>query len=229
MKRDIDLARQLLLDIENRGADCSVSVLRTGPNHDADERIRYHLRLLIDAGMLKEVDRTASGVPCIRLTHEGHELLELSRNESRWREAKWLCKRRTGGLSLATIQSILCRLATNWTRGPIPQPTYGRRRRGYVPLDAYGPRAYRAYYSEGSEDDLSDVRLPYRLSPYRHSPYRLEPFHPHGYVDGYDWMGGHDAYLRVRPEYRARWRDHETEMNGAHAPEFDAVVPDYLI
>ena len=29
MKRDVDLARQLLLDIENRGTDCSVSVLRS--------------------------------------------------------------------------------------------------------------------------------------------------------------------------------------------------------
>src|SRR5262245_15160241 len=80
MKRDIDLARQLLLDIEGRGADCSVSVLRTDVNHDAEERVRYHLRLLVDAGLLKEIDRTASGVPCLRLTDAGHELIELARN-----------------------------------------------------------------------------------------------------------------------------------------------------
>ena len=77
MKRDLDLARQLLLDIESRGADCSTSVLRSGPNHDLQERIRYHLRLLIDAQLLQEVDRTSSGVPCVRLTHEGHELLGI--------------------------------------------------------------------------------------------------------------------------------------------------------
>jgi len=42
MKRDLDLARQLLLDIENRGTDCSVSVLRSGSNHQSEEQVRYH-------------------------------------------------------------------------------------------------------------------------------------------------------------------------------------------
>src|SRR5687768_10619769 len=111
MKRDLDLARQLLLDIENRGADCSVSVLRTGPNHEAEERVRYNLRLLIDAGLLKEIDRTASGVPCVRLTDAGHELIELTRSESRWRDAKSACRERTGGLSLTVIRGILLQWA----------------------------------------------------------------------------------------------------------------------
>lgn len=111
MKRDVDLARQLLLDIENRGADCSVSVLRSGPNHEAEERVRYHLRLLIDAGLLKEIDRTAGGVPCVRLTDAGHEIVELSRSESRWREAKQECHQRTGGVSLIVVRGILVQWA----------------------------------------------------------------------------------------------------------------------
>jgi hypothetical protein len=118
MKRDIDLARQLLLDIENRGADCSVSVLRTGPNHEAEERVRYHLRLLIDAGLLKEIDRTTNGVPCLRLTDAGHEMIELTRSEGRWREAKWTCHERTGGQSLLVIRNILMRWALHPPRGP---------------------------------------------------------------------------------------------------------------
>jgi hypothetical protein len=128
MKRDLDLARQLLLDVEARDADCSVSALRnpssrTGTNghvpsngdpnsFDIDERIRYHLRLLIDGGFLKEVDRTTSGVPCVRLTYDGCELLELARIEALWREAKWLCQERTGGESLTVIRTFLVRLAT---------------------------------------------------------------------------------------------------------------------
>ena len=118
MKRDLDLARQLLLDIEARGADCSVSVLHNGTVHEhastsfeIDERVRYHLRLLIDGGFLKEVDRTTAGVPCVRLTYDGHEFLELARHESLWREAKWLCQERTGGESLTVIRTFLVRLA----------------------------------------------------------------------------------------------------------------------
>lgn len=131
MKRDLDLARRLLLDIEARDADCSVSVLspalpREATNgsaahrFDVDERIRYHLRLLIDGGYLREVDRTSAGVPCVRLTHDGHELIELSRHEELWREAKWLCQERAGGLSLTVIRTFLTRLATG-PRGYLPR------------------------------------------------------------------------------------------------------------
>ena len=143
MKRDLDLSRQLLLDIEARGADCSVSALhngtysRTGTVQEAqagigptsfeiDERIRYHLRLLIDGGFLKEVDRTTAGVPCVRLTHDGHELLELARHEPLWREAKWLCQERTGGESLTVIRTFLLRLAIE------PREYVPREPRGYV-------------------------------------------------------------------------------------------------
>ena len=131
MKRDLDLARQLLLDIEARDADCSVSVLRpvsprentngaAAHSFDIDERIRYHLRLLIDGGYLREVDRTSGGVPCVRLTHDGHELIELSRSESLWREAQLLCQERTGGLSLTVIRKFLVRLAMG-PRGLLPR------------------------------------------------------------------------------------------------------------
>lgn len=122
MKRDIDLARQLLLDIEGHGADCSVSVLRTGPNHDSEEQVRNHLRLLIDAGLLKEVDQTNAGVPCVRLTYDGHELVELARSETRWREAKWACHDRTGGLSLTVIRGLLAR----WALAPYRYVSRGR-------------------------------------------------------------------------------------------------------
>ena len=146
MKRDLDLARQLLLEIESRGADCSVSVLRTGPNHEAEERIRYHLRLLIDGGLLKEVDRTTGGVPCLRLTDAGHETIELTRSESRWRDAKFVCQERTGGLSLGVIRNLL----TNWA----VEPLRTRSRRRYA-IDAPA---------------LVEGRYRGRRSPYRFEP-----------------------------------------------------------
>lgn len=144
MKRDLDLARQLLVDIESCGADCSVSTLRGEPDHDAQERIRHHLRLLIDAGLLKEVDRTSAGVPCVRLTHEGHELLELSRGESRWNEAKWICQERFGGVSLTVIRDILLR----WALGA------SRPRRHYVPRRwRFEPESNDYYRYPGRTDD----------------------------------------------------------------------------
>ena len=113
MKRDVDLCRQLLIDIEGHGADCSLSALRTGLAPDAEERIRYHLRLLIDAGFVKEVDRTSAGVPCVRLTNSGQEFLELSRGDARWREAKWIVQEQSGGLSLTVIRALLTKWAVD--------------------------------------------------------------------------------------------------------------------
>ncbi|MCA9238102.1 MAG: DUF2513 domain-containing protein [Planctomycetales bacterium] len=205
MKRDLDLVRQLLADIENRGSDCSVSVLRSGPNHEAEERIRYHLRLLIDGGLLKEVDRTTTGVPCVRLTHDGHELLELARSEGRWREAKHICQERTGGLSLTVIRNILVRLAVVGGR-PLP------RRRYFAPapirstLD-YGPRPLPAY-------DLP------RYEPWRHELSEA-------------WQGDEAAYARYYADRRNGYYKNgvgvDVDGDGIADFTYDATLPDYLI
>lgn len=112
MKRDLDLCRQLLADIENHGPDCAVTGLRPGVSGEAEETVRYHIRLLIDGGFVKEVERPSATVPCVRLTNAGHELLELSASEGRWREAKWVVGERTGTQSLTVIKSVLTRWAS---------------------------------------------------------------------------------------------------------------------
>ncbi len=196
MKRELDLARQLILDIEGHGPDCTLSVLRTGAAHDADERIRYHLRLLIDAGLVKELDRTASGVPCVRLTHAGHELAELVRNEARWREAKWLVQEQTGGLSLAVIKAVLVKWAVD---GVIRGDAIVPRRRYFRPAvrrEAY-PR-YRYERDSLSEDDLRLIRTRpdyrERYDGVRYDPLRFETrdrverdyYYPGAAYNGYD-------------------------------------------
>ena len=136
MKRDLDLCRQLLADLESHGPDCAVTALRPGVTGEADEQVRYHVRLLIDAGLAKEVDRTTGGVPCVRLTDAGHELLELAASEARWREAKWVVGERTGGQSLTVIRAVLARWAHE-------AAVYGERWRPR--RAAYRPYPYAAY------------------------------------------------------------------------------------
>ncbi len=199
MKRDIDLARQLLLDIENRGADCSVSVLRTGPNHEAEERVRYHLRLLIDAGLLKEIDRTNGGVPCVRLTDAGHEMIELTRSESRWREAKWSCQERTGGLSLLVVRGILLQWA-------IEAPRFRPRRR------------YAA-----TSPELIEGRYRGRRSPYRFEPF-VEATHELPADDEVRYVRVRPAY---RNGWHAGGAEVDVEPAVEH--EVAAVLPEFLI
>ncbi len=111
MQRDIDLLRQLLLDIERRGATCPIDTLRADARQDGDERVRYHLRLLTDAGMLKEAGQTSTGSPCVRLTHEGQEFIELTRSDARWREVKAAVLAATGGVPLTVLRSLLAKWA----------------------------------------------------------------------------------------------------------------------
>lgn len=210
MKRDLDLARQLLLDIENRGTDCSVSVLRSGTNHQSDEQVRYHLRLLIDAGLLKEIDRTSAGIPCVRLTHDGHELLELARSETRWREAKYACQERIGGLSLSVIRGVLLRWAVAATaRLPRYRAPIGRRLR--------------------YETDYPRERAAYRVEPYS-SAERL--------VERDLWDDEAVRYVDVHPEvdeYRERrYRNGsrygvDLDGDGRVDVEIDSTLPGYLI
>mgnify|MGYP001293331041 CR=1 FL=1 len=122
MQRDVDLVRQILLDLERRGADCPVVALRSNLGPDADERIRHHLRLAIDAGWVKEVGcdagaaitppaAAASSSISVRLTDAGHEFIELARNDERWNEAKAIVTERTGGPTIALLRAVLTRWA----------------------------------------------------------------------------------------------------------------------
>ncbi len=150
MKRDVDLIRHLLFDIERQGPDCSCDSLRNGTPHEADERTRYHIRLLVDAGFVKEMERTAAGLSCVRLTNAGHEFIELVRGDTRWREAKWVCQEHTGGLSLTVLRAVL----TKWAVESIARGERHRRWRR-----SFRPAYYRDYY-HGEPN--------YRVDSYRH-------------------------------------------------------------
>ena len=235
MKRDLDLARQLLLDIENRGTDCSVSVLRSGSNHQSEEQVRYHLRLLIDAGLLKEIDRTSAGIPCVRLTHEGHELLELARNEPRWREAKYACQERTGGMSLTVIRGILLRWTVSATaRSPRYQQRAPIARR--LRYETEQPRERTAYHVEPYRTTERLVERDYfeddsiRSDGIRHDSVRH---------DNVRYVNDNVRYVNVRPEnvrpeydeYRERRSRYGIDLDGDGRidVEFDSTLPGYLI
>ncbi|TWT46805.1 DUF2513 domain-containing protein [Botrimarina hoheduenensis] len=196
MKRDLDLARQLLADIEAQAADCAVNALRPGLAAEADEQVRYHVRLLIDAGLLKEVDRSAGGVPCVRLTHAGHEFLELAASESRWREAKWVVRERTGGMSLTVLKAVLTKWAAEVaTRGPrLGRPAY--RPFTYRVEPRYGDRPYAYEPRRVRERDwLSAEEAPRSVRP--------RP----DYLERFDWRDALDGRHTVDAREAYDWRD----------------------
>jgi hypothetical protein len=162
MKRDVDLIRQILFDLERHGAECTLDSLRNGSTHEIDERTRYHLRLCIDAGLAKEIDRTTSGSPCVRLTNAGHEFLDICRGDGRWQAAKWMVHQQTGGLSLAVLRAVL----TKWAVQGISRNERHRRMR----------RSYRPYFEA---DYYNGEPVPYGPSvpnPAGGIPYRVDSY-----------------------------------------------------
>ncbi len=226
MKRDLDLMRQLLLDIENRGADCSVSVLRSNSDGQREERIRYHLRLLIDARLLKEIDRTTAGIPCVRLTHQGHELLELVRGESVWQEALWACQNRTGSLSLTVIQELL----GNWAIQRARRPLFGRHRPYPIPDHRHRPAA--AHYHE---EPAYPIETGYPVESYRPSAYREQAA----------WDYPEVRYVPVRETRSEPWKTaarprvnrfdldgptcYRTAEEGFAEPPYDSTLTDHIL
>lgn len=88
MKRDFDLIRELLLEVED---DASVDL-----SAFTDDQVSYHRALLIEAGLaegtVRESMRTHTEVPDLvfikKLTWSGHEFLDQARQSKVWNQAK---------------------------------------------------------------------------------------------------------------------------------------------
>jgi hypothetical protein len=201
MKRDVDLIRQILIDLERHGAECTLEALRNGSAHEMDERTRYHLRLCIDAGLAKEIDRTAAGSPCVRLTNAGHEFLDICRGDERWQAAKWIVHQQTGGLSLSVLRAVL----TKWAVQGISRSERQRR----------WQRSYRPYYYG---DFATGEPSPNGMPPYRVDSYRW---------GGEPLFDGPPSLVRPRRDYREHLGPVE---HWDHAPrhEEEAIAEEHL-
>jgi hypothetical protein len=65
---------------------------------------------LLDAIVHKFMDGTLEGIP-IRMTWQGHEWLDLARNNRTWKKANKLVKEKTGSVSFEIMKVILTQMA----------------------------------------------------------------------------------------------------------------------
>jgi len=78
--------------------------------------VSYHVRLMDEAGLIEAQDLTTSGNfewQPKRLTWNGYEFLEATRESSRWDRAKKLAAEKAGNLSFAALQEALSRLISS--------------------------------------------------------------------------------------------------------------------
>ena len=115
MKFDPELMRSILLDAEGIPAGQAVS----GFNYEGRDQaeVNRHTQILIDEGFLEGTwQRNRHHFPLYfyitDLTYRGHQFLANAKNDSRWKRAISTIKDSGKSLSIAVIEAVLVKIAT---------------------------------------------------------------------------------------------------------------------
>ena len=89
MKRDMDLIRKILFEVEKAPYSGPDWIDLEIEGHSRGE-ISYQVLLLWEAGLIEGVDASGRGSDYrpIRLTWDGHEFLEAVKDDTRWAKVK---------------------------------------------------------------------------------------------------------------------------------------------
>lgn len=109
----MDLARQILLSIEEKSDDSEFSL--TAKESEKQTLLDYQVALLSDAHLIQAAKITYHNGSIKwrieRLTWEGHEFLDAARNETRWNQAKKTIGEKGGSLTFDVLKAVLAQLA----------------------------------------------------------------------------------------------------------------------
>ncbi len=124
MKRDMDLIRKILFEIEKYPHYPEfLSIVNDNPiplefeSYD-EETINYHIKLLVEAGIVERFQGNTYPFTPRGLTWKGHEFLDLMRGESIWEQAKDTMKK-TGGMAFEILIKVLIETATKAAMGQL--------------------------------------------------------------------------------------------------------------
>ena len=108
MKRDMDLARQIMLELEQAqytGAWIHISI-----ENFSKEKVNYHVMLLAKANLIeaeKYVNSCGTERLPISLNMQGHDFLEAAKNETIWQKAKTHIQNKGGVLTFDVAKAVL--------------------------------------------------------------------------------------------------------------------------
>jgi hypothetical protein len=119
MKRDMDLARSILIALEDAPFDGGP--LRLDISDCAPDVFSYHVMLLYQAGLIHAFDfsgDTFSDWQPAYLTWEGHEFLEAAKDDTRWNQAKTFLKDSGAPMIFDVLKTLLVSYAKRKMFGP---------------------------------------------------------------------------------------------------------------
>jgi hypothetical protein len=114
MKRDFDLIRSILLQVEAAPAGKIIESFSL-PDGTNGSTFIEHIQLLIDEGFVEGELMPAGDSNAVidirRLTWKGHDFLDAARNDSNWKHAMGKVAKATGTVSLEVLKAFLDDLA----------------------------------------------------------------------------------------------------------------------
>ena len=109
MKRDMDLCRDILLNLEEK--PFAPGTIKVEIDGKTEQEVSYHLRLLAQAGLVEAEDLSKSTQNmkwrANSLTWDGHEFLEASRNQGTWDRVKGTLTEKSVGMSFDIVKALL--------------------------------------------------------------------------------------------------------------------------
>ena len=112
MKRDIDLIKEILTEIEESNAPSDIIEIDI-PDRSQEE-ISYHIMLIYQAGLLEAEDVSGTNsykwIP-ISLTWQGHEFLDAVRNDTVWKKLKSKLKEQGGNLPFHVVKELVTKFS----------------------------------------------------------------------------------------------------------------------
>ena len=114
MKRNFDLIRKIILDIQSLPANTQDACLEYTGEYSQDD-VNEHVAILIEAGLVKGKPIRAMGgiieVSVQSLTWEGHNFAEIAENNVLWKKAISTINEKGGTITFEVLKSLLGSLA----------------------------------------------------------------------------------------------------------------------
>lgn len=123
MKRNWDIIREILIRLEEKGPN-EHSLNLSNFSEKRHEEISYHIELLEEAGLIygrmsKEIGTGPHQFVAIRLTWEGHELLDAIKNDTIWKRTKESFVSKGLSMTFDLVKSVAINIATEFLKSNI--------------------------------------------------------------------------------------------------------------
>ncbi len=107
MKREMDVIRSILIEAENGNLNDGIDAI-------SDESIRFHRRLLVEAGLLDGAIAGSGEVPMAvmirKITWDGYDLIESLRSETKWVQIKSFIQSSGKSMTIEMIKLVAKKL-----------------------------------------------------------------------------------------------------------------------